>query len=55
VRTPTNPFEAAVNAEVHVQKRIIARRIQEISAGMNKGRKSDHYLVVTSIGRLGKK
>jgi hypothetical protein len=44
--TPTNPFEPAANAEVTVRKGIIARRIQEISAGMNKGRKSDHYLVV---------
>ena len=30
-RTPTNPFEADVNAEVHAPKEIIARRIQEIS------------------------
>jgi hypothetical protein len=34
VRTPTNPLEAAANAEVHVPKEIIARRIQEISAGI---------------------
>ena len=45
VRTPTNPFETAANSEVHVPKDMIARRIQEIGAGPNKGRKSD-YLVV---------
>ena len=44
VRTPTNPFEVAGTVEVFVPKEIIARRIQEISAGINKGRKSDHYL-----------
>jgi hypothetical protein len=46
VRTPTNPFEAAGTAEVFVPKEIIARRIQDIFAGPNKGRKADHYLVV---------
>jgi hypothetical protein len=43
VRTTTNPFEAAANGEVHVSKDIIARRIQDICAGPNKGKKSDHY------------
>jgi hypothetical protein len=28
VRTPTNPFEVAVNGEVHTPKDIIPRRIQ---------------------------
>jgi hypothetical protein len=28
VRTPTNPFAAAANAEVHVPKEIIPRKIQ---------------------------
>jgi hypothetical protein len=49
VRTPTNPFEVAANAEMHVPEEIIARRFQEISSGLLqsiKGRKSDHYLVV---------
>ena len=46
VRTPTNPFEAAGTVEVFVPKEIIARRIQHIFAGPNKGRKADHYLVV---------
>jgi len=50
VRTPTNPpnpFEtAAGTAEVFVPKEIIARRIQDISAGPNKDIKADHYLVV---------
>ena len=46
VRTPTNPFEAAGTAEVFVPKEIIARRIQDIFAGPNKGRKADRYLVV---------
>ena len=46
VRTPTNPFEAAGTVEVFVPKEIIARRIQAIFAGPNKGRKADHYLVV---------
>jgi hypothetical protein len=46
VRTPTNPFEAAGTIEVFVPKEIIARRIQQIFAGPNKGRKADHYLVV---------
>ena len=46
VRTPTNPFEAAGTIEVFVPKEIIARRIQHIFAGPNKGRKADHYLVV---------
>ena len=46
VRTPTNPVEEDVNAEVCVPKEIIDRRIQEISVGINKGKKSDHYLVV---------
>ena len=31
---------------LHVPKEIVTRRIQEISAGINQGRKSDHYLVV---------
>jgi hypothetical protein len=38
--------KTSVNAEVHVPKEIIARRIQEISSGINKGRKSHHYFVV---------
>ena len=46
VRTPTNPFEVADTVEVFVPKEIIARRIQDIFAGPNKGRKADHYLVV---------
>ena len=46
VRTPTNPFEAAGTVEVFVPKEIIARRILDIFAGPNKGRKADHYLVV---------
>ena len=46
VRTPTNPFEAAGTIEVFVPKEVIARRIQQIFAGPNKGRKADHYLVV---------
>ena len=46
MRTPTNPFEAAGTVEVFVPKEIIARRIQDIFAGPNKGRKADHYLVV---------
>ena len=46
VRTPTNPFEAAGTIEVFVPKEIIARRIQQILRGPNKGRKADHYLVV---------
>ena len=46
VRTPTNPFEAAGTVEVFVPKEIIARRIQAIFAGPNKGRKAEHYLVV---------
>ncbi len=46
VRTPTNPFETADTSEVFVPKEIIARRIQDIFAGPNKGRKADHYLVV---------
>ena len=46
VRTPTNPFEEADTVEVFVPKEIIARRIQDIFGGPNKGRKSDHYLVV---------
>jgi hypothetical protein len=33
-------------SHLHVPKEIIARRIREISAGINQGRKSDHYLVV---------
>ncbi len=56
VRTPTNPFEAAATAEVHVPKDIIDRRMQEISAGIqvNKGRKSDHYTVVWTGYQLKK-
>ena len=46
VRTPTNSFETADNDEMYVPKEIIVRRLQEISAAMNKGRKSDHYFVV---------
>ena len=46
MRTPTNPFEAAGTVEVFVPKEIIARRIQAIFAGPNKGRKAEHYLVV---------
>ncbi len=46
VRTPTNPFETVDTVEVFVAKKIIARRIQHIFAGSNKGRKADHYLVV---------
>ena len=46
VRTPTNPFEVDDTVEVFVPKEIIARRIQDIFAGSNKGRKDDHYLVV---------
>ncbi len=46
VRTPTNPFETVGTAEVLVPKEIIARRIQHIFAGPNKGRKADHYLLV---------
>jgi hypothetical protein len=46
VRTPTNPFETTVNVEVFVPKEMIARRIQDIFAGPNKDRKTDHYLVV---------
>ena len=45
MRTPTNPFEEADTVEVFVPKEIIARRIQDIFAGPNKGRKADHYLV----------
>ena len=45
VRTPTNPFETAGNVEVFVPKEIIARRIQDILAGPNKGRKADHWKV----------
>ena len=45
VRTPTNPFETTGTVEVFVPKEIIARRIQDIFAGPNKGRKADHYLV----------
>ena len=37
LRTPTNPFEAAGTVEVFVPKEIIARRIQDIFAGTNKG------------------
>ena len=37
VRTPTNPFETADTVEVFVPKEIIARRIQNIFAGPNKG------------------
>ena len=44
---PSNPFEAAADTtEMFVPKEIIDRRIQDISAGPNKGRKADHYLVV---------
>jgi len=46
VRIPTNPFEVADTVEVFVPKEIIDRRIQDIFAGSNKGRKTDHYLVV---------
>ncbi len=46
VRTPTNPFEADDTVEVFVPKEIIARRILDIFAGPNKGRKAVHYLVV---------
>ena len=46
MRTPTNSFETADNDEMYVPKEIIVRRLQEISAAMNKGRKSDHYFVV---------
>ena len=46
VRTPTNTFEVAGTVEVFVPKEIIARRIQHIFPGPNKGRKADHYLVV---------
>ena len=46
VRTPTNPFETADTVEVFVPKEIIVRRILDIFAGSNKGRKADHYLVV---------
>jgi hypothetical protein len=34
------------HSEVFVPKEIIARRIQDIFGGPNKGRKTDHYLVV---------
>jgi hypothetical protein len=44
--TQPGPFEAAGTVEVFVPKEIIARRIQDIFAGPNKDRKSDHYLVV---------
>ena len=40
------PFEAADTADMFVPKEIIARRIQDICAESNKGRKADHYLVV---------
>jgi hypothetical protein len=33
-------------SHLHVPKEIVTRRIQEISAGINQGRKSDHYVVV---------
>jgi hypothetical protein len=45
VRTPINPFEVTDTVEVFVPKEIIARRIQDIFVGPNKGRKADHYLV----------
>ena len=46
VRTPTRPFEETGTVEVFVPKEIIDRRLQDIFAGSNKGRKTDHYLVV---------
>jgi hypothetical protein len=46
VRTPTNLFVPSANGEDFVPKDIIARRIQDICAGPNKGRKADHYLVI---------
>jgi hypothetical protein len=51
VRTPTNPFETTDTVEVFVPKEIIVRRIQDIFAGPNKDRKTDHYLVVCSDRR----
>ena len=54
VRTPTNPFEVTGTVEVFVAKKIIARRIQHIFAGSNKGRKADHYLVVWEVYPLKK-
>ena len=46
VRTPTNLFEVVDNGEDFVPKDIITRRIKDICAGPNKGRKTDHYLVI---------
>jgi len=46
VRTTNDLTEVATTPEVHVPKDIIARRIQDISAGPDKGRKTDHYLVI---------
>jgi hypothetical protein len=45
VRTPTNPFEVHVSAEVHVPKEIIARMMQDrldSTSGVNKGLNGDH-------------
>ncbi len=41
-----NPFETSDTTEVFVPKEIITSRIQDICTGPNKGRKTDHYLVV---------
>jgi hypothetical protein len=46
--TPTKQFTVTgrLNAELHVPKEIIPRRIQDITSGINEVRKSDHYSVV---------
>ena len=54
VRTPTNPFQTVNTVEVFVPKEIIARRIQDIFAGPNKGRKTVHNLVVWEVYPLKK-
>ena len=46
VRTPTNPFEAAVTVEVFVPKEIIARRIQESKTSLQ-GRTKAEKLNIT--------
>ena len=52
VRTTTNPFETVDTDDMFVPKEIIARRIQDICTGTNKGRKTDHHLVVSGLERI---
>jgi len=45
MRTPNNPFESSKDTE-YTPLRIVARRLQEIQAGPNKGKNGEHFRVV---------